>query len=166
MNTVVGLFDDSKQAGEAIADLKNEGYTDDISIVSKDVNDQGVKTHQVKQDSSDGAAAGAAVGSVMGALAGILAGAASFALPGIGLVVLGPLAATLTGAAAGAATGGLVGALVDMGIPEKRAKEYQDAVSSGQVLVSVTTDEDKADDAMEVLKKHGVSEAMTYHRTE
>lgn len=162
MNTVIGLFDDSKKAGEAIGDLKAKGYTNDISVIAKDVNDPKISSHQVKQEVGDGATAGAAIGGTMGVLAGILAGATSFLVPGVGLLVLGPLATTLAGAAAGAVTGGVVGALVDKGIPEERAKAYQDAVTSGQVLVSITTDEQRAIEAQDILKSHGVIEAMAY----
>ena len=50
----------------------------------------------------------------------------TIAVPGLGLVVAGPIAAALAGAGAGAAAGGLIGAMVGAGIPEDRgAKEYK-----------------------------------------
>ena len=47
---------------------------------------------------------------------------ASVALPGIGLVIAGPLAAAAAGAGAGAAGGGLLGALIGWNMPEERVK--------------------------------------------
>ena len=40
-------------------------------------------------------------------------------IPGLGIVVAGPLAAVIAGAGAGAATGGLIRALVGWNIPEE-----------------------------------------------
>lgn len=159
-NMVVGIFSDSKRAGDAIGELKAKGYTKDISVISKDVNDQGTASHQVKQDLTDGAAAGAGTGAVMGALAGLLAGAAAFAVPGIGWVVLGPLATSLTGAAAGALTGGMVGTLVDWGIPDEKAKDYERRINSGEVLVTVTADETRRTEAEHILRDKGASEVL------
>ena len=67
-------------------------------------------------------------------------------LPGLGLVVAGPLAAALAGAGAGGLTGGLVGALIGSGIPEERAQIYEEGVRNGGAVVGVTprNDEDAA----------------------
>lgn len=155
MSTVIGLFSDSKQAGEVVGDLKAQGYTDDISIVAKDVNTAGITSEDIKKDVSQGAMAGAATGAAIGALGALLVGAASFVLPGVGLVALGPLATLLTGTAAGAATGGLVGALVDWGIPEEKAKDYEQRINSGEVLVAVTSDKDDAAQIQSILQTRG-----------
>lgn len=70
---------------------------------------------------ADGAGIGGAVGAALAAIAAV---GTSLAIPGLGLVVAGPLAAALAGAGAGGATGGLLGALIGAGIPEHRAKVY------------------------------------------
>ena len=67
----------------------------------------------------------------------------SLAVPGLGLVIAGPIAAALAGAGAGAATGGLVGVLVGAGIPEHRAKVYDADVREGGILVGVEAGSDK-----------------------
>ena len=66
------------------------------------------------------------------------------ALPGLGLVIAGPLAAAIAGAGAGAATGGIVGALIGWGIPEERVKQYEEGIQNGGILMGVTprSDED------------------------
>ena len=158
MSTIVGVFNDSKKAGDAVAELKNKGYTNDISVISKDVNGEGVKSEQVKDDVTDGAVAGAAVGGALAGLATLLAGAAALAIPGAGILILGPLGAAL----AGAATGGLVGALVDWGIPQEKAKEYEHRIKSGDVLVAVKTNKDKEQHVLDIFKKYRVDKTNDF----
>ena len=74
---------------------------------------------------AEGAGIGGAIGGSLGAIAAAIAAVGTtIALPGLGLVIAGPLAAAIAGAGAGAATGGIVGALIGWGIPEERVKEY------------------------------------------
>jgi hypothetical protein len=54
------------------------------------------------------------------------------------LIVAGPLAAALAGAGAGGLTGGLVGALIGSGIPEERAKVYEEGVKNGGAVMGLT----------------------------
>ena len=76
--------------------------------------------------------------------AAIAAVGTSIAVPGLGLVVAGPLAAALAGAGAGGAAGGLVGALIGAGIPEERVKHYEKGLKEGGILMGVRprTEED------------------------
>lgn len=151
MSTIIGLFKDSKMAGAAVGELKNQGYTDHISVVGKDVNKMGVEGTDVKQDLTDGAVTGATTGAVLGALGALLVGAASFVLPGVGLIAMGPLATLLAGTAGGAVAGGVTGALVDWGIPEEKAKEFEHKLESGEVLVAVTADEGAVEKVQQVM---------------
>lgn len=155
---IAGLFTDSKLAGEAISELKNKGYTKDISVITKD-GARDTKTHDVKKDVSDGAGMGAATGAAMGAaiagLTALLVGAVTVAIPGVGIVIAGPLAAGLAGAATGAVAGGVVGALVDAGFPEEKAKMYQHEIENGETLVSVSAGADKSGEVESILKKYG-----------
>ena len=75
------------------------------------------------------------LGAIVGALAAL---GTSVALPGLGLIVAGPLAAGLAGAGAGGLTGGLLGALVGSGVPEERAKVYETGVKEGGIVMGVT----------------------------
>jgi uncharacterized membrane protein len=59
------------------------------------------------------------------------------------LVIAGPLAAALAGAGAGGLTGGLIGALVGSGIPEDRAKEYEEGIKSGGMVMGVNPRNDE-----------------------
>lgn len=73
----------------------------------------------------------------IGALVGGLAAVASLALPGVGVLAAGPIAAALGGGTVGAASGGLVGALIGFGIPEPQAKQYAEAVLNDGLIVAV-----------------------------
>ena len=69
-----------------------------------------------------GAGVGGAIGTALGAVMAMIAATAVIAVPGVGLVAAGPVAAALAGAGAGALTGGLIGALMGLGMPEDRAR--------------------------------------------
>jgi hypothetical protein len=106
----------------------------------------------------EGAGTGAAIGGTIGAtLAAIAAIGTTLALPGLGLLVAGPLAAALAGAGAGGATGGLIGALVGAGIPEERVKHYEEGIKNGGIMMGVTprSDEDAEYFESEWKKNHG-----------
>lgn len=141
---VTALFKNKTQAEAAVDSLIKRGYTrDDISVI---MSDSTHNKHFAIEDGNKAAAGtgvGGAIGGVVGAtLAAIAAVGTSLALPGLGLVVAGPIAAALAGAGAGAATGGIIGALVGAGIPEHRAKVYDAGVREGGILVGVESKSD------------------------
>ena len=74
---------------------------------------------------------------------------ASIVVPGVGLVIAGPIAAALAGAGAGAATGGIIGALVGAGIPEDRAMVYERGLKEGGVVVGARARDDAQAAALE-----------------
>lgn len=161
-----GVFHDSEHAGMAVSELKDAGYTEDISVIAKDIATSEVTTHNVKQETDDGVTTGAVTGAVMGGLAGLLVSISTVVLPGVGtLLVAGPLAALwgVTGAATGALAGGMLGALVDAGIPEEQAHIYEEAIARGEVLVIVSSEIDSGTKVVSILNKHGVVE--TYSKT-
>ena len=140
---MTGMFRDRTSAERAYNSLHSRGYTkDDVNII---MSDDTRKRHFADTDTElgnkalEGAGAGSAIGGTLGAIVGALAAlGTSVALPGLGLVVAGPLAAGLAGAGAGGLTGGLLGALVGSGIPEERAKVYESGVKEGGIVMGVT----------------------------
>ena len=85
---------------------------------------------------AEGLGKGAAIGGGIGAaLAAVFAVGTSVVIPGLGLVVAGPIAAALAGAGAGGATGGLLGALIGAGIPEDRVRDYERGINEGGILL-------------------------------
>lgn len=140
---VTGMFRDRDSAERAYNSAISRGYTkDDVSLMMSDKTRDtyfadGADT-ELGSKALEGAGAGAAIGGTLGAiLAGIAAIGTSVLLPGLGLVVAGPLAAALAGAGAGGLTGGLVGALVGSGIPEEHAKYYEEGINNGGIVMGV-----------------------------
>ena len=85
---------------------------------------------------AEGAGIGGSIGMGVGAALGaIVAAATSIAIPGLGLLVAGPIAGAIAGAGAVGATGTLVGALIGAGIPETRAVEYERGIKEGGIVL-------------------------------
>jgi hypothetical protein len=142
-NAVYCIARDRAQAESIVDRLKNEGFSsNEISVLMADK--QGTKDFADDKETKapEAAATGAGAGIGLGAVLGWLAGIGSLAIPGVGpLIAAGPIMGALGGAAVGGATGGIIGGLVGMGIPEEDAKNYDDRVRGGGVMVSVHTDD-------------------------
>ena len=150
---VTGLFKTRTAAEAAVDAIIKRGYTrDDISVMMSDATRSKEFAIETGTRVGEGASIGGALGGTIGAvLAAIAAVGTSIALPGLGLIVAGPLAAALAGAGAGGATGGLIGALIGAGIPEHRAKVYDTGLRSGGILLGVETKSDEDTDKLEKL---------------
>jgi uncharacterized protein YjbJ (UPF0337 family) len=147
---VTGLFRDRESAENAYRSMSDRGYSkDDVNLMMSDE----TRKKYFSDDSPDselgskameGAGVGSAIGGTVGAvLAAIAAIGTSVVLPGLGLIVAGPIAAALAGAGAGGLTGGLVGALVGSGIPEERAKQYDEGIRGGGIMMGVNARSDE-----------------------
>jgi hypothetical protein len=149
---ITGVFKTRVAAEAAVDALIKRGFTrDDISVLMSDATKSKEFAIETGTRAADGAGIGGAVGGTLGAvLAAIAAVGTTIALPGIGLIIAGPLAAALAGAGAGGAAGGLIGALVGAGIPEHRAKVYDASLRSGGILIGI---EAKADEDADQLEK-------------
>ncbi|MBD1808695.1 hypothetical protein H6F98_25045 [Microcoleus sp. FACHB-SPT15] len=163
----VGVFSHRRDAEAALTDLRTAGFDmNQVSVVGKDANDAnrlagGNVADRTK--TGEGAATGAATGGALGGLGGLLVGLGALAIPGIGPVLAGgalatALATAAAGGAIGAAAGGLTGALVGLGIPDKRAKLYNDRVNHGDYLVMVDGSEDEVRRAEAIFRRHGIQE--------
>ena len=141
---VTGLFHDRSSAERAYDTATSRGYTNnEVNLV---MSDEARKRHFADNDSetelgtkaAKGAGVGGAIGGAVGAVAAVVAAVgSSIAIPGLGIVVAGPIAAALAGGGAGAATGGLIGALVGAGMPEERIKRYETGIKEGGILMGV-----------------------------
>ena len=152
---LTGMFRDRDSAEKAYNSAISRGYTkDDVNLL---MSDKTRDTYFADTDDSalgskalEGAGAGSAIGGTLGAIiGGIAAIGTSILIPGLGLIVAGPLAAALAGAGAGGLTGGLVGALVGSGIPEERAREYEEGIKSGGIVMGVNPRSDEDADYFE-----------------
>ena len=141
---LTGMFRDRESTEHAYNTLHERGYTkDDINLVMSDETRKkhfsgDVKETEIGTKAAEGAGKGSAIGSTVGAIAGVIAAiGTSLVIPGLGIVIAGPIAAGLAGAGAGAITGGVIGALVGSGIPEERAKLYESGIKSGNIVMGV-----------------------------
>jgi hypothetical protein len=141
---VTGLIRDRESAERAYQSVTSRGYdTGDVNLM---MSDDARKRHfgtdspdtELGNKAAEGAGVGGAIGGTVGAIAAAIAAVGtSIAIPGLGLVIAGPIAAALAGAGAGAATGGLVGALIGWGIPEERVKHYEEGLKQGGIVMGV-----------------------------
>lgn len=148
---LTGMFADRESTENAYKSMHERGYTkDDVNLV---MSDETREKHFSKGETEIGtkamesAGTGSAIGGVVGAVAGVIAAiGTSVLIPGLGLIIAGPLAAGLAGAGAGGITGGLIGALVGSGIPEERARLYESGVKDGKIVMGLhpRNDEDAA----------------------
>jgi hypothetical protein len=140
---VTGMFKDRDSAERAYQSVTSRGYTkDDINLLmSEDTRKRhfssDVKETELGSKAMEGAGAGAAIGGTAGAIIAAILAAGTIAIPGVGIIVAGPLAAALAGAGAGGVAGGLIGALVGAGIPEDRAKLYESGIKGGGIVMGV-----------------------------
>lgn len=141
---VTGLFRDRTSAENAYRSVSERGYTDkEVNIAMSDETRNryfsgAAAETELGNKATEGAGVGGAIGGTIGAIAGAIAAVGtSIAIPGLGIVIAGPLAAALAGAGAGSITGGLVGALIGWGIPEERVKHYEQGIKEGGILMGV-----------------------------
>jgi hypothetical protein len=154
---MTGMFRDRDRAERAYSSLRARGYSDDeINVMMSDKTRDSWYGGDKRPDSElgnkalEGTGAGAAIGGTLGVIVGgVAAIGTSLVIPGLGLVVAGPIAAALAGAGAGSALGGLTGALIGWGIPEERAKVYESGIAEGGTVIGVTPRKDADADYFE-----------------
>ncbi|QMT61639.1 hypothetical protein [Legionella sp. PC997] len=140
---LTAYFPDRDSAEAAYQSYLDRGYSpDDINIIMSEDSKKKYYDSDLVQNEETHAAEGLGVGGAIGAglgalLGGLAAVGTSLAIPGLGIVIAGPIAAALAGAGAGSISGGIVGALIGWGIPEERAKEYERGIQSGGIVMSV-----------------------------
>lgn len=165
-----GLFYSRDEAEAAVRALRDAGYDmDRVSVIARDADkiDGHDTTEEVGNKADEGAATGAVTGGALGGIGGLLVGLGALAIPGIGPILLAgaeatAIATTLAGAGIGAAAGGLIGALIGLGIPEEKAKVYNDRVKGGSFLVIVNGTAAEIARAETIMNSHGVEEFGIY----
>jgi hypothetical protein len=142
--TVTGIFQKREDAERAYNSLISRGYApkDIILLMSDKTHRTHFKDRDDDTDLGNKAAEKAGIGSAIGGTAGAIIGAiaaigTTIALPGLGLVIAGPIVAGLTGAGAGGIAGGLIGGLIGAGIPKEHAALYEDQIKKGGIVVGV-----------------------------
>lgn len=167
---LTGMFRDRRSTENAYNSMHDIGYTEDEinMVMSKETHDKYFSDEKEETElgnkAAAGSGAGSAIGGAIGAITGIVAAiGTSIVIPGLGLVVAGPLAAGLAGAGAGGLTGGIIGALVGWGIPKERAKIYESGIKDGHIVMGVKPKND--DDAEYLEKTWRENDAREVHRS-
>jgi len=162
---VVSTFDTRSKAEQAVSELRQKGFQQEISIVAKDDVVRGGAGRDRNKGRSDmelggdSITDGASTGGTLGAIAGLAVGVGALAIPGLGpLFAAGPIAGLL----GGAATGGITGGLIDWGIPEPQGRQIEQDIRSGKIMVAVQSDPDKVNEAASVLRKFGANSVNTH----
>ncbi|MEH1869788.1 MAG: histidine kinase [Nostoc sp.] len=168
----VGVFSNRRDVEHALHELKKVGFDmNRVSVITQDGDREDIAGAEVRDrvgDKSDeGAKVGAATGGALGGLTGLLVGLGTLAIPGIGPIMLAgaaatTLATTLAGAGIGAVAGSLLGALIGLGIPEERARVYDERVRRGHYLVILDGTDTEIARAEAILHQRGVEEFGIY----
>ncbi|MEB3311198.1 MAG: hypothetical protein VKJ02_13295 [Snowella sp.] len=149
LRRAVGVFSHRRDVESALHEVQDSGFPmQRVSVIKQDNDGRNDRLGTVGQDrdegnkADEGAAAGAVSGGILGGLTGLLVGLGTLAIPGVGPIMLAgatatTIATTLGGATVGAVAGGLIGALIGLGIPEERARVYNERVARGDYLVIV-----------------------------
>jgi hypothetical protein len=161
---VTAVFRDRTHAQEAFDWLHSRGYTaDEINVLMSDATraryfptSSNEPQYHTTSQAAEGLGIGGAIGTAIGAgLAAVAAIGTSLALPGIGVIIAGPLAAAFAGGGAGAVAGGIIGWLVGLGVAEPNARAYEEALRQGGVILGVVPHtSDDANDIMLYFEKH------------
>lgn len=156
---VSAVFRDRNHSEEAFEFLYNIGFSDgEINVLMSDrTRATFYPAHGEREKfasgsyAAEGLGVGGAVGTAVGAsLAAIVAIGTTVAIPGLGLLVAGPIVAALAGGGAGAVTGGLIGTLIGAGMTEQNARAFDAALREGGIAIGVyPRTAEQADDIQE-----------------
>jgi len=145
---VHAVFNTEASAARAVQELVNAKFSaEDIGALM--VNRSGVQ--EVEMRHKTGIGAGAALGAVFGAVGGVIA------VTG-GLVLAGPVFLALEGVLAGGALGTVAGTLGGLGFWHEELDFPAAAFENGAVLLGVTAEDGRIEDASQALKAAGASE--------
>ncbi len=140
---VTGLFRDKEGAERAWQSAVNRGYDrDDISLLMSDETrrkyfadetETGLDS-KAQEDAETASKTGGKIGAIAGAVAAV---GSMLALPGIGIVIAGPLWAALAGA--GKLTGSAIDAMERAGILREHAEAYEAGINEGGIVMGVNS---------------------------
>jgi hypothetical protein len=143
--TVTAVFDDPAAVERAYEAATARGYEiGDINVVmSEDTRRRYYATPEtehteIAKKSAEGGKLGGPTGGRVGIAISIAAAVgAAIALPGLGIVMAGPIAVALAGAGAAGLAAGLIGAFADWGLPDERVRAYETEIGAGRILIGV-----------------------------
>ena len=162
--SVFCLISSLDQANQIVEQLKDASFSNnDISVLFPDKRTTRDFAHEKNTKAPEGAVAGTSTGGIIGGALGWIAGIGALTIPGIGIfIAAGPIMSALSGAAVGAAAGGVAGGLIGLGIPELEAKRYEGKIKTGNILISVHTENaDEIKLATDIFYEYGGEDICT-----
>ena len=165
---LTALFENREDADSAYEWLLKNGYnSSDVHLLMSEETRQKyhyaetTEPETTEEDAVLGLETGVAVGGGIGAALGIVAGVgAAVIIPGLGLAVAGPLAASLAGA--GGLVGGALGALYGSSVPEEEAHELVQKIREGGILINVRPLSDQDAELIESVWRERGGEMIRY----
>jgi hypothetical protein len=148
---VTGLFADGESAERAYQACVARGYQiGDVNVLMSEetrkrlFSDDSATSTLLAHKKAEGGELGGPKGGRIEILVTIFAAVgAALALPALGFVVAGPIAAALASAGAAGLAAGLIGALGDWGIPQERLHKYEAGIRDGGILMMVEARSDE-----------------------
>jgi hypothetical protein len=153
---LTGLFRDRQSAQSAYEAAVDRGYgVDEVNLVMSDATRErhfagaaseappdpsidAASGDAEGDDADEGAGIGAGLGGALGAVvASVAAIGTGVSLPGLGLVLSGPLSAALAGTEADGAAAGVLGGLVGWGLPQEQARVYEAGLHDGAIVMGL-----------------------------
>lgn len=145
MKIVSGVFELKDDVDSAIDDLEDMGYDEnDFSVIVK-----GQTALEEEEESTEDVTSGG--------ITDLLMGIKSVTVSGIGNVLIGgPLAETSE--ATKEDTGRLTNLLSSIGIPEEKARAYENRIKEGSIFLAVPVRDGFEDEVTEILEDNGAIE--------
>jgi hypothetical protein len=137
---------------------RQQGQSAVTALSAQEAEQAAIPTDSNEEANSSGIAAGGLAGGVVGAV-----GSALF-IPGIGPAVAGGvLGMAIVGAAVGGITGGFLGALMRMGVPEDKARYYEQEFKAGNIIMTIKPVNDAQEQQVHhILQRYGARDVETH----
>ncbi|CAN5552646.1 hypothetical protein BH23CHL2_BH23CHL2_01170 [soil metagenome] len=157
-NLAAAAFASVEQAEAAIQRLVGDGFPENqIEVIGSNDHQHLLEEWIPETEESTGEASASHV-AVGGLFGGLLGGVAALAIPGVGWMIGAGIIATTI--AAGSFGGGFIGPLLHLGVEKDRAVYLDERLQAGDLIVTVH-DEERTDEAQEILQEHGGKTANT-----
>lgn len=156
--SVVGVYDDMRQAEQAIDRMLDAGLAkDNVSIIGQGLQSEARLNGFVT--TGDVAKGAAKLGAWVGGLFGLLTGVAVLFVPGVGpIVALGPLAGAVMGAAETAAASGILGTIFGYFMSKQHIPKFEAHLRAGRYIVAVHGTPEQVRQATEILRSTGAQD--------
>jgi hypothetical protein len=132
---LTGVFFTEEKAEKAFQAALDAGYSkNEINVIMTETTMKEIYGEDLKKSSLSSTpsimAQGASLGGVTGGIIGLLAAiGTNIFIPGLGLIIAGPLA--------GMVTGSIMGTLIALEISEIQAQEYTEQLNQGAIILNV-----------------------------